>query len=70
MTEITLNVPEIHCGHCKMSIEGAVGALTGVERAEVDIASRTVSLTFGDPATLDGIVSAIEGQGYAVPAQN
>ena len=27
MTETTLSVPEIHCGHCKMSIEEAVGAL-------------------------------------------
>ena len=32
MTETTLSVPEIHCDHCKMSIEGAVGALDGVDR--------------------------------------
>ena len=32
MTETTLSVPEIHCDHCKMSIEGAVGALDGVSR--------------------------------------
>ena len=30
MTETKLSVPEIHCDHCKMSIEGAVGALDGV----------------------------------------
>ena len=59
MTETTLSVPEIHCGHCKMSIEGAVSGIAGVTKAEVDIEARTVSLAFDDPATLDLIVSAI-----------
>jgi copper chaperone len=69
MTEKTLNVPEIHCDHCKMSIEGAVSALPGVERATVDIGQATVSVAFDDPATLDEIVGAIESQGYEVAAQ-
>lgn len=69
MTETTLSVPEIHCGHCKTSIEGAVSGLPGVTRAEVDVEARTVSVTFGDPARLDAIVGAIEDQGYSVPPQ-
>lgn len=69
MTETKLSVPEIHCDHCKMSIEGAVGALDGVTRAEVDVASATVSVTFDDPAGIASIVSAIEEQGYDVPEQ-
>ncbi len=69
MTEITLSVPEIHCRHCKMAIEGAVGALRGVSRAAVDVPSATVALAFEAPATLDQIVGAIESQGYSVPAQ-
>jgi len=69
MTETTLSVPEIHCHHCKMAIEGAVGALPGVTRAAVDVPSATVALAFEAPATLDQIVAAIEGQGYSVPAR-
>ena len=69
MTETTLSVPEIHCGHCKMSIEGAVGELDGVASAEVDVDARTVSVAFDAPASLDGIIGAIEDQGYEVPAQ-
>jgi copper chaperone len=69
MTETTLTVPEIHCGHCKASIESAVRELTGVSRAEVDVETTTVAIAFDDPATLDQIVDAIEGQGYEVPAQ-
>ena len=69
MTQTTLSVPEIHCGHCKMSIEGAVGELDGVTSAEVDVDAKTVSIAFDAPASLDGIIGAIEDQGYEVPAQ-
>jgi len=69
MTDTTLSVPEIHCNHCKMSIEGAVGALEGVSRAEVDVPTATVAVTFDDPVGVDAIVAAIEEQGYDVPEQ-
>lgn len=69
MTDTTLSVPEIHCNHCKMSIEGAVGALDGVTAATVDVDARTVAISYAAPATLDQIVGAIEDQGYAVPDQ-
>jgi copper chaperone len=69
VTEITLSVPDIHCNHCKMSIEGAVSAVPGVHRAQVDVPSATVALSFEAPATYEQIVAAIEDQGYSVPAK-
>lgn len=70
MTEKTLSVPEIHCDHCRMSIEGAVSALVGVDGAVVDVAARTVAVSYASPADLDQIIAAIEDQGYEVPAQD
>ncbi len=68
MTTETISVPEIHCDHCKMSIEGAVASLPGVDAAEVDIAGRTVTVTYDDPTVRrDDIVHAIEEVGYEVP---
>jgi copper chaperone len=67
MQQITLQAPEIHCDHCKMSIEGAVGSLAGVSSVEVAIADATVDVTYDDSTTdLDSIKKAIEEQGYAV----
>ncbi len=67
MTEITLQVPEVHCDHCKTSLEGAVSALGGVENVEVTVADATLDVTFDDTAVeLDTIKRKIEEQGYAV----
>ena len=67
MSDITLSVPEIHCDHCKTSIEGAVGALDGVAAVVVDVEARTVAVTT-DGAETSAIVAAIEDQGYLVEA--
>ena len=67
MTQVTIQVPDIHCGHCKTSLEGAVGDLSGVTSAEVTIEARTVDVTFDKTLTpMDDIVEAIEDQGYEV----
>ncbi|MCA1735612.1 MAG: copper ion binding protein [Actinobacteria bacterium] len=67
MTNQVFNVPDIHCDHCATSIEGAVGAIAGVEKVKVQIADRTVDVTYDDASVeLDAIVTAIEGQGYEV----
>jgi len=66
MTEIKLAVPDISCDHCKMSIEGAVGELTGVATVAVSVADRTVEVSYDDSLNKDAIVSAIEEQGYEV----
>ncbi|MCL1599929.1 MAG: cation transporter [Actinomycetia bacterium] len=67
MTQITLSVPDISCGHCKGSIEGAVTPLDGVESAVVAIDERNVAIEYdGSEATMDAIVSAIDEQGYEV----
>ena len=71
MSTRTLSVPEISCGHCKSSIEGAVSPLNGVNKVEVHIEERTVELDYdGTDATFDAIVAAIEEQGYDVPDKN
>lgn len=67
MTSRTLSVPDVSCGHCKSSIEGAVGPLDGVELVRVAIDDRTVAVDYdGTDETFAAIVAAIEEQGYEV----
>lgn len=66
-TQITLNVPDISCGHCKTAIEGALVPMDGVASAEVAIDARTVDIAYDDASVaLDSIITAIEDQGYDV----
>ncbi len=70
MTSRTVSVPDIHCTHCKESIEEAVGALSGVDRAEVDVDASTVDLDYdGSSETFTAVVAAIAEVGYEVSDQ-
>jgi copper chaperone len=63
-------VPDVHCEHCKETLEGAVGALDGVSSVEVDVPGRVVTVTH-EPARApaERISAAIEDQGYEVAGQ-
>lgn len=58
----TFEVPDIHCGHCKSAIEGEVGQVDGVDRVDVDVDTRRV--TVEGKATDDAIRAAILEAGY------
>lgn len=67
MTQVSLQVPEVHCDHCKTSIEGAVSQLPGIQTVEVAISDASVSVEYDeDTVDLEQIKSTIEEQGYAV----
>lgn len=66
-TTDTISVPEVHCGHCVTSIEGALATIAGVDEVTVDLDATNVTVTYHDEhVTRDQLVAAIEDQGYAV----
>ena len=69
MTSDTIVVPEIHCDHCKRSIEGARSAHEGVQAATVDVAEKAVKVTYDARTDRQALIAAIEEQGYEVPVQ-
>lgn len=67
MNQVSLLAPEIHCDHCKTSIEGAVRALPGIAVVEVSVPDTKVEVSFDESLVdLDQIKTAIQEQGYAV----
>lgn len=67
--EQTLNVQGMTCGHCKMSVEGALNKLDGVSEAEVNLETGKVDVTFDEAkVNVDAMKEAVEEQGYDVTA--
>lgn len=67
MTTTRFDVPEIHCDHCKSSLEGAVGPVSGVRSVAVDVAGRTVAVEHDPEEASPGrLTTVIEEQGYDV----
>ena len=67
MTEKTLRVPNMHCGHCKAAVEGELNKLSGVEYSKADVEKGTVEVFFdeGNVSTAD-LKGAIEEAGYTL----
>jgi copper chaperone CopZ len=67
MTTETLSVPDISCDHCRRTIETTLTRLPGVQAATVDVAARTVQITYdettvGPPTIRDTLAD----EGYEV----
>lgn len=64
---ITLNAPDIHCGHCVAKVQRAVGGLVGVESVSASPATKQVTVSF-DPAcvSVDDIAARMKDEGYPV----
>jgi copper chaperone len=69
MTEKTLRVPDMHCGHCKAAVEGELSKLSGVERASADLENGTVEVSYDEgKVSTEQLKDAIEEAGYTVAA--
>jgi copper chaperone len=69
MTQKTLNIEGMSCGHCKAAVEGELGKLSGVERADADVQRGTVEISYDEgTVTTEDLAGAIEEAGYDVAA--
>ncbi|MCL4367981.1 MAG: heavy-metal-associated domain-containing protein [Actinobacteria bacterium] len=69
MVRKTYNVPDVSCNHCKMNIERALGGLTGVFEAEVDVPAKTVAVAFDDEViSEEAVLEMLAEEGYPVAA--
>ena len=67
METMTVTAPNISCEHCQRAIEGAVGALPGVQSVHVEVPSKTVQVSY-DPAQVsrEAIAATLDEEGYPV----
>ena len=69
MTEKTLKVPDMHCGHCKAAVEGELNKISGVEYSKADVEKGTVEVSYDEvTVSTEDLKEAIEEAGYTVAA--
>jgi len=66
MTTVTYSIPNISCGHCVHTIQSEVGELSGVKTVVANQETRTATITFDDPATVEQIKALLAGINYPV----
>ncbi|MDF2958271.1 MAG: copper chaperone [Paenibacillus sp.] len=65
MTNVTLQVEGMSCGHCVNSIEGALKEIGAA--GKVDLGSKTVAVSFDEiKITIEQVKETIEQQGYDI----
>ena len=62
-----LQVPDMSCGHCELSVQEALGELDGVEGASAEHTRGEVRLTYdAGKVTEEDLRGAIEEAGYTL----
>lgn len=64
MTELTVTVPGISCGHCTHTIETELGEFQGVHEVRADVQSKRVSIKFDTPASEPALRALLAEIGY------
>lgn len=64
---ISLQAPDISCGHCVSSIQNRLGELDGIKSVSASAETKLVNLEY-DPSqiSLDKIKSELDDEGYPV----
>lgn len=57
-----LSIPDMNCGHCRASVEGALGALPDAGQISVDLGDRTATVT--GPAAAEALIKALDAVGF------
>jgi copper chaperone len=69
MTEKTLKVSDMSCGHCKAAVEGELNKISGVKHSKADVEKGTVEVSYDEgKVSTEDLKGAIEGAGYTLAA--
>ena len=64
MTEKTITIPNISCGHCVATIKREVGDVPGVTVVDANLDTKQVVISWQEPATWERIVETLEDIGF------
>jgi copper ion binding protein len=66
MTKVTYEIPNISCKHCIHTIKMELGELEGVSNVDADLETKTITVSFDDPADAEKIEATLSEINYPV----
>lgn len=69
MSEKTLQIKGMSCGHCAARVEKVLNAIDGVD-AKVDLNSNSAKLSLSKEVSYDTLKIAVDNIGYEVVGEN
>jgi copper chaperone len=65
MTQVTIKIEGMSCGHCQMSVKKAVESVEGIRKADVNLQTKQVTVDYDEgKANLEKVKAAIREAGY------
>lgn len=64
MTTEKFLVPGVSCQHCVNAVNKEVSALSGVQKVDVNLDTKVVTVEHGDQVAAAAIIAAIQEAGY------
>ena len=68
MTQLTMSISGMTCGHCVSSVTEEVAKLDGVTNVDVDLATGRVTVDSDQPLEDEAFAAAVDEAGYQVQA--
>ena len=66
MEKKILNIPNISCNHCVMTIKNELSEINGILKIEGDPVAKNITVEWDTPATLKKITDTLEEINYPV----
>jgi copper chaperone len=66
MENKTFTIANISCGHCVMTIKNELGKMAGIRTVDGNIDTKTISIEWEEPASLDTIKAKLNEINYPV----
>ncbi|NTW97573.1 MAG: heavy-metal-associated domain-containing protein [Oscillochloris sp.] len=57
-------VPSVSCQHCVKAVNTEVSAISGVQKVDVNLETKVVTVEHGEQVTPAAIIAAIQEAGY------
>jgi len=64
MEKLKLNIPNISCNHCVMTIKNELSNLDGMVKVEGDVENKSITVEWEAPLTLEKIKSVLDEINY------